>query len=76
MKKNSRHFLVVLVLFFSILFFSQKSFANENFLFSFAKDLGIQDITRKNTNSKHEYFLLSFFITITIGAFIKFNFSK
>ena len=32
MKKNSRHYLVVLVLFFSILFFSQKSFANENFL--------------------------------------------
>ena len=56
--------------------FTSSFFRDKKFLFSFAKDLEIQDITRKNTNSKHEYFLLSFFITITIGAFIKFNFSK
>ena len=30
MKKNSKHYLIILVLFFSILFFFPKSFANEN----------------------------------------------
>ena len=30
MKKNNKHYLIILVLFFSILFFSPKSFANEN----------------------------------------------
>ena len=30
MKKNNKHYLIILVLFFSILFFFPKSFANEN----------------------------------------------
>ena len=30
MEKNSKHYLIILVLFFSILFFFSKSFANEN----------------------------------------------
>ena len=30
MEKNNRHYLIILVLFFSILFFFSKSFANEN----------------------------------------------
>ena len=30
MEKNSKHYLIILVLFFSILFFSPRSFANEN----------------------------------------------
>ena len=30
MEKNNKHYLIILVLFFSILFFFSKSFANEN----------------------------------------------
>ena len=33
MGKNNKHYLIILVLFFSILFFFQKSFANENINF-------------------------------------------
>ena len=33
MKKNNKHYLIILVLFFSILFFFPKSFANENINF-------------------------------------------
>ena len=50
MGKNNKHYLIILVLFFSILFFFPNLFADENvnFLFSFAKDFGMKNKIEKN----------------------------